>query len=109
MKIKVSLTKTELLDILSSHFGHTVEDAEIETLPSIARIIRDAVTQFAYQTTQKIAAIKALRQLAVDNKWVEVTIGLGDAKWAVENFNAFIDFVEKNHRLPKPGYSEGLK
>ena len=43
MKIKVSLTKTELLDILSSHFGHTVEDAEIETLPSIARIIRDAV------------------------------------------------------------------
>ena len=67
------------------------------------------MTQFAYQTTQKIAAIKALRQLAVDNKWVEVTIGLGDAKWAVENFNEFIAFIEQNHRLPKPGYSEGLK
>jgi hypothetical protein len=109
MKIKVSLTKTELLDILSSHFGHTVEDAEIENVPSIAKIIRDAVTQLAYQTTQKITAIKALRQLAVDNKWTENVIGLADAKWAVENFNEFITFVEKNHRLPKPGYSEGLK
>ena len=109
MKIKVTLTKPELLEILSSHFGHTVIDADIETVPSIAKLIRDVVTQFAYQTTQKIAAIKALRQLAMDNKWVEVTTGFGDAKWAIENFTAFIDFVEKNHRLPKPGYSEGLK
>jgi predicted RecB family endonuclease len=109
MKINVTLTKQELLEILTAHFGHTVEDATVIVEPTIAQIIRNAVTQLDYKISQKIAAIKALRQLAVDNKWTENVIGLGDAKWAIENFTAFIDFVEKNHRLPKPGYSEGLK
>ena len=109
MKIKVYPTKAELLEVLSSHFGHTVIDVEIETKPTMAKIIRDAVTKFAYQAGEKIAAIKALRQLVSENNWVSDVLGLGDAKWAIENFNEFITFVEKNERLPEPGYSEGLK
>lgn len=47
--------------------------------------------------TQKIKAIKAIREL--------VDLGLADAKWAVENWAAFIAFVEKNDRVPEPGFS----
>ena len=107
--MKIEITKADLLKFLSKRMGMEVTDVVVVSGVTMADMIREAIGGLDYKFSQKIMAIKALRQLAVDNKWVEVTIGLGDAKWAIENFTAFIDFVEKNHRLPKPGYSEGLK
>ena len=111
MKIKVYLTKLELLEVLSSHFNQTVVDVEMTTEPTVAQIVRNAVTALDYKGSQKILAIKALRQVASENRLVEDVLGLGDAKWAIENFDTFIAFVEKNNRLPKDkdGYSYGLK
>lgn len=110
MKAQITLTKPELLTILSSHYGFTVVDATIATEPTLAKAIREVVEQFDYRSTQKIAAIKALRQLSVDRKLCDVGImGLADAKWAIEHFDEFIAFVEKNDRLPAESYSVDLK
>jgi hypothetical protein len=107
--MKIEITKQALLKFLSEHMGTEVTELVVVSGVTMADMIREAIGGLDYKFSQKIMAIKALRQLAVDEKWVEVTIGLGDAKWAVENFNEFIAFIEKNNRLPKPGYSEGLK
>ena len=110
MKAQITLTKPELLTILSSHYGFTVVDASIVTEPALAKVIREVVEQFDYRSSQKIAAIKALRQASVDHKWSPLGImGLADAKWAIEHFSDFIACVEKNDRLPADGYSSGLK
>jgi ribosomal protein L7/L12 len=45
----------------------------------------------------KIAAIKAIRNVA--------GCGLADSKWAVENWQAFINFVRAAGRLPEAGWS----
>jgi ribosomal protein L7/L12 len=107
MKATISLTKPELLVILSSHYGFTVVDATITTEPTLAKAIREVVEQFDYRSTQKIAAIKALRTFACEKNLC--SLGLADAKWAIENFATFIAFVEKNDRLPADYYSNGLK
>jgi len=110
MKAQITLTKPELLVILSSHYGFTVVDATITTEPTLAKAIREVVEQFDYHSTQKIAAIKALRTLSVDKKLYGEggVMGLADAKWAIEHFSDFITFVEKNDRLPAPDYSRSL-
>ena len=107
--MKIEITKQDLLRFLSKRMGMEVTDVVVVSGVRMADMIRKAIGGLDYKFSQKIMAIKALRQLATDEKWVEVTIGLADAKWAVENFNDFIAFVEKNDRLPEPYYSNGLK
>jgi ribosomal protein L7/L12 len=104
--MKIELTKSQLLAILSQHFNVTVDEVTICD-STMADLLQREITQFYYATTQKIQAIKHLRQLSIDQKWLNGEImGLADAKWAVENFPCFIDFVRKNNRLPQAGYSE---
>jgi hypothetical protein len=107
--MKIEITKADLLKFLSKRMGMEVTDVVVVSGVTMADMIRKAIGGLNYKFSQKIMAIKALRQLAIDEKWVEVTIGLADAKWAVENFNEFIAFIEKNNRLPSQGYSYGLK
>jgi DNA polymerase III alpha subunit len=60
----------------------------------------------------KIAAIKALRQFTADNQKEEgfYPMGLADSKWAVENLERFLKFIQVNHRLPVEGICDyGLK
>ena len=109
MKANISLTKPELLTILSSHYGFTVVDVELIQPSTMAADIRKTIEQFDYRGSQKIAAIKALRQLGLDQKWNGgVVIGLADAKWIIEHFSDFIAFVENNNRLPVIGHNGEL-
>lgn len=106
--MKIQITKPQLLEILSRNFNTTVEDVTI-TGSGMADIIRAEISSFDYNGSQKIAAIKHLRQLTIDNNWNDgAHMGLGDAKWAIENFSLFVAFVEKNDRLPRDGYSESV-
>lgn len=104
--MKIQITKPQLLEILSRNFNATVEDVTIVG-SDMSKIIRAEISTFDYNGSQKIAALKHLRQLTIDHNWLDGdNMGLADAKWAVENFSAFIAFVQKNDRLPLGGYSE---
>lgn|ERR1035437_814865 len=104
--MKIQITKPQLLEILSRNFNTTVEDVTIVG-SDMANIIQAEISSFDYNGSQKIPALKHLRQLTIDHDWLAGdNMGLADAKWAVENFSAFMAFVQKNDRLPIPGYSE---
>lgn len=104
--MKIQIGKVQLLEILSRNFNTTVEDVTIVG-SDMANIIQAEISTFEYNGSQKIAAIKHLRQLTIDHNWLGGgNMGLGDAKWAVENFSRFMAFVQKNDRLPLPDYCE---
>jgi len=103
--MKIELTKTQLLDILSKHFNTSVNDVVISGSP-IADILYSELCGFNPET-DKLSAIKHLRQLIVDKGWSTNMMNLVDAKWAVENLSRFIAFVRTNDRLPKVGFSNG--
>lgn len=116
MKVTLTLTKEEILSILSESFEVVVDDFTITNPSTMAARIRSAIEPLRYTTDQKIQAIKTLRQLAVDHNWLtsdnavrnnfdgKLSFSLDDSKWAIENFPTFIAFVEKNDRLPFKGY-----
>src|ERR1035437_3654096 len=104
--MKIQITKPQLLAILSQHFNATVEDVTI-TGSGMADIILAEINSLDYKGSQKIAAIKHLRELTIDRNWnTGNNMSLVDAKWAIENFSRFMDFVQKKDRLPEYGYSE---
>ena len=107
--MKIQIPKSELLRVLSKSFSVDVSEVDItdDDASPLADVVRKIVTALDYKLTQKIAAIKALRQAASDNKWQQIS--LADAKWAIEHFSEFIAFVERYNRLPKDGYYNGLK
>jgi hypothetical protein len=84
--MKIELTKSQLL--------------------AKADLIEQEMAKYNYTGTQKIMAIKALRQLSSDQKWSGNTMLLADAKWAVENYPRFIAFVREHDRLPLDDYSQ---
>lgn len=71
--------------------------------PNLAHSLIDARTAALAgrdPNCNKIPVIKSIREVVGCQ-----ALGLGDAKWAVENWPAFIDFVERNGRLPEPGFA----
>jgi len=109
--MKLTLTKAELLPILTGHFKMPVTDITIETTPAVptaAELITNAIKGLRYTSDQKIMAIKALRQVTADHTTTfSYVLGLADAKWAMENFNRFITFVTGAGRLPHAGFCDG--
>ncbi len=104
--MKVSLKKTELLNIISKYLRVKVDAFEIE-LPGteIVAALQKAIEGLDYTGSQKIAAIKAFRTVAAPflaNKGD--VVGLADAKWAIENWEKLLKFVGDNARLPESGY-----
>ena len=74
--MKLILDKTELLKILTSRFGYEIDDCEITSpktssfdtiIPNLGDKIRNLIEKFDFRKTQKIAAIKALREYTRDN------------------------------------------
>lgn len=57
--------------------------------------------KFEYVYTQKIPAIKYLREIA----GCYFPLRLADAKWAVENWTKWKEFIKANNRLPISGYA----
>ena len=52
---------------------------------------------------RKIWAIKTLREIYQDT--YKESMGLADAKWAVEHWDIFLQFVREHSRFPSGGYS----
>lgn len=108
MTAKITITKTELLEMLSKQLGLIVEDVtickEIEPSSRLGSLLAIGKNVPAHE---KIAAIKALRAYASENGLVKDnggTMSLCDAKWAIENWDKFSGFVIKHRRLPLTGY-----
>ena len=100
--MKLSVTKEELLQILSNHFGQSVSECTILKVPSLHRNIIDSLMKdlkipivgagVLNVSNLKIPAIKSLRSIT--------GAGLGEAKWAIEHWDEWIGCVKKNGRLP---------
>jgi hypothetical protein len=105
MKVTIYLTHREVLDVVRKHLGlQSSVDVDlqirVESHP-LSGILRQIAREFPdHKFSQKIAAIRRLRDLGPHEfsaEWnhVQSTIGLRDAKWAIENIDAAIDNLEK--------------
>lgn len=107
--MKIAVTKPELLQILSAHFNQDVTECTItKPIAILAKRIEAAlctklglkrVTQTALSGSSKIPAIKIIREVIANNNNNNYP-GLAETKWAVENWERWIEFVRQNDRLP---------
>lgn len=119
MKITVSLSQSELLSILSAHYGGIKidevciqDDAPAPKVEPKARIYSHEdyghfqVLGVAYRNmpNKKIEWIKSLRAVL---KEFGFNYGLGYSKFAVENWDNFLSYLYYNKRAPKEIYSNG--
>lgn len=103
--MKIEITYSELCAILSRSFNCTVESINIINGTTLAQKCIAAVTKLNYKGNEKISAIKALREVFPCNEPNRSsTLGLAEAKWAVENWEKWIEFVKQNNRVPANGY-----
>lgn len=107
--MRISVTKRELQSILSSHFKTNVTEVEIDGgNPDIVSMLKQKIG-LVIDPVNKIQSIKELRTItAIDPKIFNYVLGLAEAKWAVENWARFLNFVEKNGRIPHSGFSNGI-
>jgi ribosomal protein L7/L12 len=112
--MKLSLTKQELLKVLSDHFKLDVVDfvmlkakppvvTELEAkLAKEMEIVPAVVQDYVKRPDKKIHSIKALRAIT--------GLCLADSKWAIENWDKYFGFVVQQKRLPSismgGGYDE---
>lgn len=103
--MEVILTGEEFLKILTKHYGIKVEGFTIiDADPSPkGKILRQAVSD-VLDKSKFMCNIKGLRETY---KSMGKYITLSEAKWAVENWQQFIDFVDKTNRLPTSGFGSG--
>ena len=107
--MKIELTNDQLKSILSDYFHTPIEAVVIVNGDLIADTIMSAIGHYD-PINQKIAAIKVLRQMSADNKWSNGTMGLGDAKYAIEHFTEFIQFIRYTGRFPQTDFFKtGMK
>lgn len=103
--MKISLSKPELLAIVSAELGYKVTEITITKQSTLHLDIEAKVSQdigvsgglnhtLVNRGDLKIPAIKSLRSHVKD-------MGLAEAKWAVENWSQWIDFVKVNGKTPK--------
>jgi hypothetical protein len=100
--MKITLSRKELLVILSSRFGFEVTDYTITKEPRYVEnlIIRmEHMNAWPIRPDNKIACIKALRT-EVPN------MGLADAKWSIENWNIWSAAAKRFNAAPKMVYSQ---
>jgi hypothetical protein len=106
--MKITITKVEALQILTRHFDDIIGTFTTVEISDIAmewvKPLFESVEQYRYTSDQKIIAIKALIRACVDLK-LEYTLGLADAKWAIEHWYDFRNFVTTFQRLPKSGFA----
>ena len=102
--MKISLSKPELLAIVSAELGYKVTEITITKQSTLhieleAKVSQDIGVSGGLNQTLvnrgdlKIPAIKSLRSHVKD-------MGLAEAKWAVENWAQWIDFVKVNGKAP---------
>ena len=100
--MKVSITRDEIKQVLSGYFHTEVEDFTITaTEPSTlgARLRKEIVRPEISQ--MRMVNCKALRKIAEE---LGTHMGLTDVKWALENWEKWIEFIDVYNRLPVSGY-----
>jgi len=112
--MQIRVTKVELLEIMSAHFGREITEVVIAKPPAAYEAFLnklekemqiDHLTEAVlFEPHHKIPAIKALRGLVP-------SYGLGDAKWVIENWMQWSAFFKSKGRIPniKGSFSDGFK
>lgn len=101
--MKISISKTELLKLLTEHFNFSVTDVSINKEPSTLaqNILREMEKELGDSNVtkpdRKILAIKAIRTI-LSNRGTFMR--LAEAKWVIENWHQWIEFVKKYNRIP---------
>ena len=100
--MKIRITREEIRQVLGGYFHTEVEDFIIDaTKPSeLGTLLRNRLNQTESQSFQ-ISNYKTLRNIAES---IGTPINLSDVKWALENWNKWIEFVDVYNRLPISGY-----
>jgi hypothetical protein len=100
--MKINIKREEIRQILCDYFRCEVEDFVINlSVPStLGRQLRNTVPEPESKNLY-VANIKAIRSLGVS---LGVYLTLSESKWAVENWNTFLRFVDENNRFPVAGY-----
>lgn len=103
--MKLHVTKQEMLDLLTRALSVKVTGFTIAK-ETKADVIESAMSvQFGtdrFPLNKKIEAIKLLRTVVLENcMW---SMGLSEAKYAVENWVKWIAFVSKHKRVPVFNY-----
>jgi len=101
--MKIAVNKSELLSIMTKHFGIDITEVTItkgftyhvSIMEIMSKILGLTVSSSRmFSPEMKISAIKALREAVPGTE-------LAEAKWAIENWNTWISFVAKTGRIPK--------
>ena len=103
--MNVTLTGEQFLKILTKHYGTEVNGFSItDADPSPkGKILRQGVDD-PLDKSKFMCNIKGLRKIY---EGMGKYITLAEAKWAVENWFQFIDFVDRTNRLPQMGFCSG--
>jgi len=109
--MKITVDKSELLSILTAHFGRPISDVVITKEPKKAGRIMEALREeingmaaehlannealqsFLRRPDKKILCIKALRAVTGE--------GLAESKWAIEHWTEWLACLRQKNRLPK--------
>lgn len=102
---EVRLSGEEFIYMLEHHLGHSVSGFVITNPdPSpTGKIMRQAIVH-PLDKTNFIDNVKSLRESV---KSVGRYLMLADARWALENWEQWLHFVDKYNRLPVGGYGSG--
>jgi hypothetical protein len=103
--VKLTVTREEIRVALEKLYRLPVEDFTIiPSRPSVTGLRCREVVILPGERAAKVPNIKALRELS--NKF-HPQMTLMEGKWAVENWEKFIAFVDEFNRLPLGGYGSG--
>lgn len=104
--MKIHATHEEICQMLSRAVGSPVESFKVKKTGNSQLVNHcvKAVESVDYKGSGKIAAIKALRELFRDKVTGATSLGLAEAKYAVENWEKWLNFVKQNGRIPADGY-----
>ena len=102
---EVRLSGEEFIYMLEHHLGHPVSGFVITNPdPSpTGKLMRQAVIH-PLDKTNFLVNMKSLRASV---KSVDRYLMLADARWALENWDEWLQFVDRYNRLPVCGYGSG--
>jgi ribosomal protein L7/L12 len=102
MKVTVTITMDELKQLVTPYLSSTIQldKVIVEESGELAfRIIDEMTKEFQVMPVvpeKRIAAIKHLRNIVMSGN-----MSLFDAKYAIENWDHWINFVKERNRLPQ--------
>ena len=104
--MKVKLTSEELKGILSRHFSCEVTEFEVVApdISPLGKKFRESITYPLLDKNNFVGNIKAIRRCVRD---IGGIMTLVEAKWVIENWMKFLQFVDEYNRLPAFGYGSG--